>query len=137
MKKINLIFGLFLSLCLFECCLFGAAYGNNGSDNQYSFDKIKLGDSFVKAKRQYNYIYIDLNAMAIFKDEKNSVVVISDNYGDVSGIAVFSSDRKLLFSDGIMLIDSEKIKNLSSDDFVKNAEKRYGKWAFYSSISYN
>jgi hypothetical protein len=127
MKKINLVFGLFFSLCLFECCLFGSAYGNNGSDNQYNFNKIKVGDSVVKAKKRYNHIYVDLISIAIFKDGENSVVAISDNYGDVSGIAVFSPSKELLFSDGIVLIDDKEIKNLSSGDFIKNIERRYGK----------
>lgn len=127
MKKINLVFGLFFSLCLFECGLFDLAYGNNGSNNQYNFGKIKVGDSFVEAKRRYNHIYVNLNSIAIFKDGANSVVAISDNYGSVSGIAVFSPNKELLFTDGIILIDDEDIKNLSSEDFIKNAEKRYGK----------
>ena len=127
MKKINLVFGLFFSLCLFECCLFGSAYGNNGSDNQYNFDKIKVGDSVVEAKRRYNHIYVDLISIAIFKDGENSVVAISNNYGSISGIAVFSPNKELLFSDGIVLIDDEEINNLSGEDFIKNTEKRYGK----------
>jgi hypothetical protein len=127
MKKINLVFSLFFSLLLFEACLFGSAYGNTVSDYQYSFDKIKIGDSFAEAKKQYNHIYVSLNSIAIFKDGENSVVAISDNCGDVSGIAVFSPSKEPLFSDGIVLVDDEDINNLVGKDAVKNIEKKYGK----------
>ena len=68
---------------------------------------------------------MNLNSAIIFKDGENYIVTILDRSGNISGIAIFSSDRKLLRAEGITPINAENIGRFVGKT-IKELEKQYG-----------
>ena len=114
MKKLLM---LMLILILGMCSMPGCS--RNG------FCRIKIGDSIDKAKDVYNSSYISLNALQVFKDEGRYVLAVEGNRG-ISGIAVFSSEGRLLYSEKLVPINDENIKRFCGES-VYELEKQYGK----------
>ena len=106
-----------LILILGMCFMFGCS--------KDKFSKIKIGESMDRARDVYSATHIDLNAVKVFNDGENFVIVIEENQG-ISGIAVISSDRKTLHSEKITPINDENIEQFCGKS-IEKIEEQYGK----------
>ena len=86
--------------------------------------KIMIGDSMSTAREAFTTYNNHLVEAEVFKDEENFVVVI-ERGGVISGIAVFSPDRQLLYSEGITPIDDRSITQVFGMS-LENMEGIYG-----------
>ena len=111
MKKLLIIISV-IGMCLMTGCA------------KKESSKIGIGESMDKIRGVYKSPHITLNAVSVFRDGEDFVVVIEENQA-ASGIIVFSSNGKLLHAEKIVPINDGNIKEFLGKS-IENLRSQYG-----------